>query len=95
MTEGRSAEKGGIEVIDVANVFSDQSSVKIDEGARLRFARQILLGLAVICVGVFAGYYYNPENKGIVQIFELIKIGALPIVTLVISFYFPNSSTKS
>ncbi len=92
MAEGSSA--GGIKEIDVANVFSDHSGVKIDEGERLRFARQILLGLAIICVGVFVGYYLNPENKGIVQIFELIKIGALPLFTLVISFYFPNNSTK-
>jgi hypothetical protein len=35
-----------------------------------------------------------PDNPGVSQIFELVKIGALPLVTSVISFHFPNSSTK-
>jgi hypothetical protein len=37
-------------------------------------------------------YAAAPENKALQQIFELIKIGALPIVTLLITFYFPNGT---
>jgi len=27
-------------------------------------------------------------------VFELVKIGALPLVTLVVSFYFPTSAAR-
>ncbi|HBK4767653.1 TPA: hypothetical protein LLS86_001155 [Serratia liquefaciens] len=52
-----------------------------DEMERLRLARQVLCGIFVI-------------SEPIRQVFELLKIGALPLVTLVISFYFPNTSAR-
>ncbi len=63
---------------------------KITAAERLKFARQILLSLLLVCVGVFAGYAALPDSTAMKNIFEVIKIGALPLVTLVISFYFPN-----
>jgi hypothetical protein len=78
--------------IDVNTVFSKDSQVSIDEGDRLAFAKQVLFWLGFICVGVFISYGMNPDNKALSSIFELIKIGALPLVTLVVSFYFPNSN---
>lgn len=80
--------------VDLATVLKDSKGVNIDEGERLRFARHLLLGLGVICSGVFVAHGMVPDNAGVTQIFELVKIGALPLVTLVVSFYFPNSSTK-
>ena len=80
--------------VDLTDYFSDSGSepVTISAGDRLRFARQVLFGLAAICVGFGTAYTLSPENRALIQIFELIKIGAFPILTLVISFYFPNSS---
>jgi hypothetical protein len=78
--------------IDLNSVFSQDSQVNIDEGDRLKFAKQVLFWVGVICVGVFIGYGMYPENKALISIFELIKIGALPLITLVVSFYFPNSN---
>lgn len=83
-----------LSTVDLSTVFPAAEGVRLDEGGRLRFARQVLLGLALICCGVFVAYGLQPDNPGISQIFELVKIGALPLVTLVISFYVPNSSTK-
>lgn len=80
--------------VDLSTVFSSSEGVTINEGERLNFAKQILAVLAFICVCVFIARGYAPENEGVSQVFELVKIGALPLVTLVISFYFPNSSTK-
>lgn len=80
--------------IDLNEVFSKDSEVSIDEGERLKFARQVLFWIALICIGIFISYGMWPENPAIASIFELIKIGALPLITLVISFYFPNSNTK-
>ncbi len=34
------------------------------------------------------------KNEALSQAFELVKIGALPLVTLVVSFYFPNSAAR-
>ena len=78
----------------VDETFKIRYRVSISAIERLRFARQILCGLAIICVGVFVAHGSFPDNTGIAQIFELVKIGALPLVTLVISFYFPTASSK-
>ena len=75
--------------IDISKTRFDIQPV--DESERLRFAKQILFTLAGICIIVFAAYFWQPENKAISNIFELVKIGVLPLVTLVVSFYFPNS----
>jgi len=80
--------------VDLADVFTKPNGVAIHEGDRLRFAKQVLFWLAAICVGVFIAHGYSPTNAGISEIFELVKIGALPLVTLVVSFYFPSSSTR-
>jgi hypothetical protein len=79
---------------DMNRVFADPGGVNVNALDRLRFAKQVLLGLGVICSGVFVAHGLQPDHPGVSQIFELVKIGALPLVTLVISFYFPNSSTK-
>jgi len=78
--------------VDLNNVFSKDSQITISEGDRLKFAKQVLFWLGVICIGVFISYGFAPENKALSAIFELVKIGALPLVTLVVSFYFPNSN---
>ncbi|MNC62099.1 hypothetical protein D3C75_1120890 [compost metagenome] len=65
-----------------------------DEMERLRLARQVLCGIFVISVGVFVAHAYWDQNESIRQVFELLKIGALPLVTLVISFYFPHRTAR-
>ena len=80
--------------IDLTRVFNKPLGVVIPEGDRLRLARQILLYLFLLCIGVFAAYVLLPDSPAAAQIFELVKIGALPLVTLVISFYFPNTTSK-
>ena len=65
--------------------------VELGESDRLLFARQILLWLVIVTMFSFGAYVLAPENKGAAQVFELIKVGVLPLVTLVIGFYFPNS----
>ena len=77
--------------INIKDAFPSGSHVKIDEGERLKLARQVLFWLALICIGTFISYGLYPDNEGVAGIFELIKIGALPLATLVISFYFPKS----
>jgi len=77
---------------DMNRVFTDPGGVNVNALDRLRFAKQVLLGLALICSAVFIAYGLEPDNAGLGHIFELIKIGALPLVTLVISFYFPSST---
>lgn len=85
-----SASPGSAE-FDLTQMFEQSSQVNITEGDRLQLARQILLCLFLMSIGVFGAYMAFPENPATTEIFELIKIGALPVVTLVVSFYFPNS----
>ncbi|WP_070358015.1 hypothetical protein [Duganella sp. HH105] len=70
------------------------SSVSVSESERLKFAKQILMGLALLCTFAMAAYACYPENPALAQMFELVKIGAFPLVTLVISFYFTNGARK-
>jgi hypothetical protein len=80
---------------DIASsTYHTQTIVTISESERLKFAKQILMGLAILSSSVVAGYACYPENKALAEIFELVKIGAFPLVTLVISFYFTNGSKK-
>ncbi|NLU17112.1 MAG: hypothetical protein GXW94_15325 [Serratia liquefaciens] len=78
---------------EAGRVYLEQMLV-FDEMERLRLARQVLCGIFVISVGFFAAHAYWDQSEPIRQVFELLKIGALPLVTLVISFYFPNTSAR-
>ena len=76
--------------IDITDLVPEDLRV-IHEGDRLRFAKQVLLFVGVVCVMVFAAYVVYPNNQALASIFELIKIGFLPLITLVISFTFPRA----
>ena len=75
--------------INITDLVSRDLQV-INEGDRLRFAKQVLLFVGVVCVLVFGAYARWPANTALSSIFELIKIGLLPLITLVVSFYFPK-----
>ena len=49
-----------------------------------------LLNVGALCVLVFAAYVIYPDNHALTNIFELKKMGVFPLVTLVVSFYFPK-----
>lgn len=68
-----------------------QNGLGLGEGERMRFAKQTLLGLAIFCLIVTVLAAIFPDNKQIEALVDLIKIGALPLVTLIVSFYFPQS----
>ncbi|MRW91661.1 hypothetical protein GJ699_16840 [Duganella sp. FT80W] len=76
------------------DIFQRDSSVAINEADRLVFAKQITLGLAIISSAIMVGYGCYPENRALAALFEVIKIGVLPMATLVISFYFTSGSKK-
>lgn len=85
-----------VSTIDLENQFRSpknkaEQPVTLAEGDRLLLARQTLLCLLFVALFSFGAYILVPENKGAQQVFELVKIGVLPLVTLVIGFYFPNS----
>ncbi|AVE52777.1 hypothetical protein ACMFFK_14150 [Serratia marcescens] len=78
---------------EASQVYLEQVLV-FDEMERLRLARQVLCGIFAASVGVFAAHAYWDKNEALGQTFELVKIGALPLVTLVVSFYFPTSAAR-
>ena len=67
------------------------SGVSIPETDRLKLARQLLFSLGALAVGFFAWYGIAPKNPALQAIFELFKIGVLPLVTLIVSFYFSRT----
>lgn len=44
----------------------------------------------LLCVGVFGFYAVFPENDALKNIFEFIKVSIMPLVVLIVSFYFKN-----
>lgn len=77
-----------VAITDVADEIS--RDIQVTAGERLRFAKQVLLFLGGGAALVFAAYAVYPDNQALAGIFELVKIGLLPLVTLVVSFYFPK-----
>jgi hypothetical protein len=86
------APKKPVDFLD--DIFQHDASVAIDERDRLIFAKQITLGLAVISSAIMAGYACYPDNQALAALIEIIKIGMLPMATLVISFYFTSGTKK-
>ncbi len=81
-------DSGDARRINLESLFPDVRADTIDEGERLRLARQLLLFLGLLTVGIFIAYGRNPDNSALQAIFELFKIGLLPLITLIVSFYF-------
>lgn len=77
-----------VAIADLADEIS--KDIRVTAGERLRFAKQVLLFLGGGAALVFAAYAVYPDNQALAGIFELVKIGLLPLVTLVVSFYFPK-----
>ena len=74
--------------VNINAEFTSESVQQIDETARLLFAKQILIGLFAFSALVLGAYVFMPTNEALKGIFEIVKIGILPLVTLVIAFYF-------
>lgn len=87
-----SQEEAQAREFDTSLVRDAQSFSDVTGKDRLAFAREILIGLFFIVLLVFSMSFIQPENKALEKIFEWVKVGVLPLVTLVIGFYFPNSS---
>ena len=80
-----------LQQVYIDDYASEGSFSQVDESERLKLGKSILIWLGIICGAVMTGYAFAPDNTALANIFELIKIGALPLVTLIIGFYFPNS----
>lgn len=81
--------------IDINSRFgNDGEAVKISENERMKLGKQVLFFIGLFVLLVCGAYIYQPDNTATSAIFELVKIGALPLVTLIISFYFPNSQNN-
>jgi hypothetical protein len=77
---------------NIDSQFSEPNrGVTISETGRMLLGKQILLFLGLFVTGVCGFYFYQPDNSAVQAVFELIKIGALPLVTLIITFYFPTN----
>ncbi|MHA4869685.1 hypothetical protein ACXZ1M_18520 [Duganella sp. PWIR1] len=82
----------GVDLLDDA--FPRSPDPSVNERDRLIFAKQVTLGLALISSAIMAGYACYPENRALAALIEIIKIGMLPMATLVISFYFTSGTKK-
>ncbi|WP_346798748.1 hypothetical protein R5M92_06485 [Halomonas sp. Bachu 37] len=52
--------------VDINSVFTQDSKVTIDESDRLKFAKQVLCWLGIVCIGVFVAYgFFSNEPSAI------------------------------
>ncbi|MBP2169440.1 putative membrane-anchored protein [Erwinia toletana] len=84
----------GVTKIDIKEE-EKQYSLTLKETDRLLFAKQVLLFIFIfsLCIVLLAAFF--PDNELIKQMVDLIKIGVLPLITLIVSFYFPQSIKDS
>ncbi|MYN38362.1 hypothetical protein GTP55_03145 [Duganella sp. FT109W] len=80
--------------VDLFDIFPRSPEPAINERDRLIFAKQLTAGLALISSAIMAGYACYPDNQALAALIEIIKIGMLPMATLVISFYFTSGTKK-
>lgn len=66
-------------------------TLSLKEADRLLFAKQVLLFIFFFSVIIVVFAAFSPTNELIVQMVDLVKIGVLPLVTLIVSFYFPQN----
>jgi hypothetical protein len=81
--------------IDISEQGDSKAVSEVTGQDLLRFARHILLCLFALSCAVMLLYYFS-DRKGTnevaaKEIFEVIKVGVLPLVSLVIGFYFRKS----
>ncbi len=86
---GHAVQPGDVRDFEIASRAYEVDEIPAVE--RLKLARQLLLFLGVLTVGVFVAYPMDPENTALQAIFELFKIGVLPLITLIVSFYFSRT----
>ncbi len=91
VADGNRPASDDAERLDIESLYSEVRADTVDEADRLRLARQLLLFLGVLTVGIFIAYASYPENPALEAIFELFKIGVLPLITLIVSFYFSRT----
>lgn len=91
VTDGDRPAFDDAERFDLESLYSNVRADTVDEADRLKLARQLLLFLGVLTVGIFIAYASYPENPALEAIFELFKIGVLPLITLIVSFYFSRT----
>ena len=80
--------------VSLDSVFKQDSSVELSASDRLAFAKNLLAAIGCVCCAVFIAHGLWPDNTGVTEVFEIIKIGALPLITLIVTFYFPNSAKQ-
>ncbi|EPB0467218.1 TPA: hypothetical protein ACK1ZO_005210 [Klebsiella pneumoniae] len=80
----------GIQKIDI-ELEEKKFTLSLKEADRLLFAKQVLLFIFFFSVIIVVFAAFSPTNELIVQMVDLVKIGVLPLVTLIVSFYFPQN----
>lgn len=80
----------GVQKIDIEQE-EKKFTLVLKETDRLLFAKQVLLFIFLFSILIVILAAFNPSNELIMQMVDLVKIGVLPLVTLIISFYFPQS----
>lgn len=81
--------------INNANQVSQRTDISsVDENERLKFAKQVLLGLFVISALVLSGYACFPDNPALADMFEWIKNNMSQLVAMVLCFYFSANGRK-
>ena len=80
----------GVEKISIQEE-EQRFTLTLKETDRLLFAKQVLLFIFIFSITIVFLAAFFPDNRLIEEMVDIIKIGALPLITLIVSFYFPQS----
>jgi hypothetical protein len=86
--------KTDVSKIDIKEM-GRQYTLTINATDRLLFAKQVLFFIFAYSLIIVLLAAFFPDNDLIKQMIDLIKIGVLPLITLIISFYFPQNVKDS
>lgn len=76
-----------------AEFDTPHSAASVHPSMLLKFAKQFLCWVGVFCAVALTAYVYYPENQALQNIFEVMKVGVLPLITLILTFYFTKEKT--
>lgn len=70
--------------------FPSAKQPDIAPAVRLRFAKQLLIAFGAVAITTTAAHIYQPDNTALAAVYEDLKIGIFPLLTLVVTFYFTH-----
>jgi len=72
-------------------IAASRNPSEIKDTRLFRLAGWMLGCIFVFCACIFYFYASYPDNAALKEMFEFVKVSIMPLVVLIVSFYFKNN----